>query len=254
MIGGSRRRAARAAPRAPRRPARRSPEASPVEVTRATVIDADAAGRRDGRGRLARRRPASARTTVVARRAGRAQPGAIARAPDRGRRPAARRRRRRARARDARRLRRRRAGRRRALGGGARAAAAARAAGGARARARRSASPRCSPGATSRWRASCSRCARARDLDHGRQREAALQLDAALEAGRRRAGELARRSAGWPSGSTSWRGSRRASPAAAPPRSRAGWSPRGRRAVEARSGRLEAALRARAAREASSGA
>ena len=131
--------------------------------------------------------------------------------------------------------------------GGSRARAADAPAGGRRAAAlrRRSASPPCCPGATSRSRARCSRCGRGSTSTTGREREAALQLRAALEAA---LAELAAgaTSAGSPAGSTSCAA---CSPAWRPPparrcgRSRAEDAERVRTAL----GRLEAALRARSA-------
>ena len=245
------RRARRAAPaRAAAAGARARPSRTPapVEVTRATVIDAGAAGgerERRGLARAAAGDDADASTGEALAVLNRA----LARAPDRDRGPAGWRRRRRARAGHARRLRHRRAGRRRATGrrrascprrrrgstreaalrpqerfaallAGARRGARVRAAGAARARATSTTAARARPRSSS-----------------------TAALDAALRGARGLA--RARRDAGAAgrAGGAGRRASRR------PPRrrGRAGSTSRRGAVVERALGRLEAALRARTA-------
>ena len=112
--------------------------------------------------------------------------------------------------------------------------------------------PRCSAGATSRWRARSSPCGRAATSTPA----ASARPRCSCTSRSRPPSPSWRAGAGAPtsaSGSTSWPGCARGSRARRTRRSRAGWSPDEVSVVSGALERLEAALRARAAREASSG-
>ena len=229
--------------------ARRSPARVPVEVTRATVI---AAATLDGEARaeawLGEACGPAADATVDGGARG-AQPRA-ARAPRRGRRPV----RERGRApRDALVTR---VGYGTgeevsdgALDRGARAGRRRRRSSRARPRCgRRSASPRCSRRGTSTLAAELLALRARLDLDHGRDREAALQLEAALAAARERAGGLARAARDAGAAGRAARRSRRRGRRRRPPRGPASSTRPGATRSAPRSAALEAALRARTAR------